>query len=340
MNSTRRRALLGAPFLLPLAGAARAQGTDRGASERTGQNAAAFPNRPVRMVIPFPPGGGSDILGRILAQRMGEALGQPAVPENRSGAGGNIGTDAVAKSAPDGHTLLVGFNTLVVNLFLYRSLPFDLFRDFSPVAQVATIPAVIAAGPRLPREDLSAVVRRSRERPGVLNHGTPGLGTITHVSAELMDSRSGGKMTQVHYRGTGPAVTAAVAGEVDLVSAPWSAVEALVRGGQLRVLASIGAGRSALLPPEVPTVAEAADLPGYAVDLWGGVLAPAGTPPGAVARLEDAIRRAVDNPDGREALATRGFEAAYADGTTLARTMREDATRWEPVVRAANISLD
>ena len=330
MHHLTRRALLAAPALPPLAHAAAAQGTAQ----------PDFPNRPVRMVIPFPPGGGSDILGRILAQRMGEALGQAAVPENRSGAGGNIGTDAVAKSAPDGHTLLVGFNTLVVNLFLYRSLPFDLFRDFTPVAQVATIPAVIAAGPRLPREDLAAVVRRSREQPGALNHGTPGLGTITHVSAELMDRSSGGRMTHVHYRGTGPAVTAAVAGEVDLVSAPWSAVEALVRGGQLRVLAGIGGERSALLPPDVPTVAEAADLPGYAVDLWGGVLVPAGTPAAAVARLERAVRQAVDTPDGRAALASRGFEAAYADGATLARTMRQDAVRWEPVVRAANISLE
>ncbi len=332
MHRVTRRVLLAAPAVLPLA---------RGAAAQTAsQVTAAFPSRPVRMMIPFPPGGGSDILGRVVAQRMGEALGQPTVSENRSGAGGNIGTDAVAKSVPDGHTLLVGFNTLVVNLFLYRSLPFDLFRDFAPVARVATIPAVIAAGPRLPREDLAAVVRRSREQPGALNHGTPGLGTITHVSAELMDSRSGGRMTQVHYRGTGPAVTAATSGEVDLVSAPWSAVEGLVRGGQLRVLASIGAGRSVLLPADVPTVAEAADLPGYAVDLWGAVLAPSGTPAAVIARLEDAVRRSVDNPEGRAALAARGFEAAYADGAALARIMREDAARWEPVVRAANISLE
>ncbi|MFC7691554.1 Bug family tripartite tricarboxylate transporter substrate binding protein [Paeniroseomonas aquatica] len=179
-----------------------------------------FPNRPLRMVIPFPPGGGSDILGRLLAQRIGDALGQPVVPENRSGAGGNIGTDAVAKSPPDGYTLVTVFNTIVVNQFVFRSMPFDLKKDLTPVARVALAPTVIAGGPKLKARDLAEVIAISRAQPGSLNHGTPGLGTITHVSAELMDAMSGGKLTHVHYRGTGPAVTAAVAGEVELVSAP------------------------------------------------------------------------------------------------------------------------
>ena len=299
----------------------------------------AYPNRPLRMVIPFPPGGGSDILGRLLAQRLSDQLGQPVVPENRSGAGGNIGTDLVAKAPPDGYTLVTVFNTIVVNQFVFRTMPFDLRRDLAPVARVALAPTIIAAGPKLRVGTLAEVIAISRAQPGVLNHGTPGLGTITHVSAELMDSMSGGKLTHVHYRGTGPAVTAAVAGEVELVSAPWSAVEGLVRGGQLRALGSLSARLSPLMPG-VPTVAEAAGLAGYAVDNWGAVLAPAGTPAPILSRLQDALRAAIDSTEGRAALAQRGIEADFGDAPTLARVIEEDTRRWEPVLRAANIQVE
>ena len=298
-----------------------------------------YPNRPLKMVIPFPPGGGSDILGRLLAQRMGEALGVPVVPENRSGAGGNIGTEVVAKSAPDGTTLVTVFNTVVVNQFVYSKLPFDLKRDLAPVAKVALAPTVIAAGPKLGVATLREVVEISRQRPGALNHGTPGLGTITHVSCELMDAMSGGRLTQVHYRGTGPAVTAAVSGEVELVSAPLSAVEELMKAGRLRALGSL-AGQPSPLMPDVPTVAEAAGLPGYAVDNWGAVLAPAGMPEPIRARLEAAARQAVDTPEGRQALAARGIESSFADGAALAAIIEADIARWEPVIRKAGIKVE
>jgi tripartite-type tricarboxylate transporter receptor subunit TctC len=300
---------------------------------------ADFPNRPLKMVIPFPPGGGSDILGRLLAQRIGEALGQTVVPENRSGAGGNIGTEAVAKSPPDGYTLVTVFNTIVVNQFVYAKLPFDLKRDLTPIARVALAPTLICGGPKLQAKDLREVVEISRRSPGLLNHGTPGLGTITHVSAELMDAMSGGKLTQVHYRGTGPAVTACVSGEVELVSAPLSAVDGLIKGGQLRALGNL-AGQDSPLMPGVPTVAEAAGLPGYAVDNWGAVLAPAGLPEPIRAKLEAAARQAVDTPEGRAALAARGIEASFADGAALARIIEEDGKRWEPVIRKADIRVE
>jgi tripartite-type tricarboxylate transporter receptor subunit TctC len=298
-----------------------------------------FPDRPLRMVIPFPPGGGSDILGRLLAQRMGEALGQPVVPENRSGAGGNIGTEAVAKAAPDGYTLVTVFNTIVVNQFVYAQLPFDLKRDLAPVAKVALAPTLICGGPRLQARDLREVVEISRREPGRLNHGTPGLGTITHVSAELMDAMSGGKLTHVHYRGTGPAVTACVSGEVELVSAPLSAVDELVKAGRLRALGNL-AGQDSPLMPGVPTVAAAAGLPGYAVDNWGAVLAPAGLPEPIRQKLEAAARQAVDTPEGRAALAARGIESSFGDGRALAAVIEADSRRWEPVIRKANIRVE
>ena len=326
MPRLSRRAALLLPLATPgLAAPALAQG--------------AFPSRPLRMVIPFPPGGGSDVLGRLLAQRIGEALGQTVVPENRSGAGGNIGTDAVAKAAPDGYTLVTVFNTIVVNQFVFRTMPFDLKRDLAPVAKVALAPTVIAAGPKLRERTLAEVIATTRREPGKLNHGTPGLGTITHVSAELMDRMSGGRLTHVHYRGTGPAVTACVSGEVELVSAPLSAVEGLLQGGQLRALGNLAAQPSALLP-NVPTVAEAGPLPGYAVDHWGAVLAPAGVPPAILARLEAACREAVASPAGRAALESRGIESSFATGAELAGIIRADERRWEPVVRAANIQLE
>lgn len=298
-----------------------------------------FPSRPLRMIIPFPPGGGSDILGRLLAQRMGEALGQPVVPENRSGAGGNIGTDAAAKAPPDGYTLVTVFNTIVVNQFVFRAMPFDLKRDLTPVAKVALAPTLICGGPKLQAKDLREVTAISRREPGRLNHGTPGLGTITHVSCELMDAMSGGKLTQVHYRGTGPAVTACVAGEVELVSAPLSAVDELIRAGRLRALGNL-AGQDSPLMPGVPTVAEAAGLSGYAVDNWGAVLAPAGLPPLILARLQAAARRAVDSPEGRAALAARGIESSFADGDELARIIEDDSRRWEPVIRKTGILVE
>jgi len=298
-----------------------------------------FPNRPLRMVIPFPPGGGSDILGRILATRIGEALGQPVIPENRSGAGGNIGTDAAAKSAPDGYTLVTVFSTVVVNQFVYRTLPFDLVRDLTPVAKVALAPTLIVGGPKLQARDLAEVVAITRSQPGLLNHGTPGLGTITHVSAEMMDAMSGGRLTHVHYRGTGPAVTACLSGEIELVSTPLSAVADLVRAGRLRALGNVGAARSPLLP-EVPTVAEAAGLPGYAVDNWGAVLAPAGVPPEILAQLQAAARTAVDTPEGRAVLERSGIESSFAPGPELARLIASETRAWEPVLRRANIQVE
>jgi tripartite-type tricarboxylate transporter receptor subunit TctC len=320
-----RRALLALPAAVPLARPALAQ-TD-------------FPARPLRMIIPFPPAGGSDILGRLLAQRMGEALGQPVVPENRAGAGGNIGTDAAAKAPPDGYTLVTVFNTIVVNQFVFRTMPFDLKRDLVPVGRVALAPTVIAGGPKLRAANLAEVVEITRRQPGLLNHGTPGLGTITHVSAELMDAMSGGKLTHVHYRGTGPAVTAAVSGEVELVSAPLSAVDELIKAGRLRALGNL-AGQASPLMPGVPTVAEAANLPGYAVDNWGAVLAPAGVPAPILAKLAAALRQAVDTPEGKAALAARGIESAWADGAAVARIIEEDSARWEPVIRRADIRVE
>jgi tripartite-type tricarboxylate transporter receptor subunit TctC len=317
-------ALAGAAAVWP--GAANAQHND-------------YPNHTVRVLIGFGAGGGTDTVARIVTQKLQEVIGGSVVVENRPGGGGRLAPDTVAKSAPDGYTLVTVFNTLVVNQFVYAKLPFDLKRDLLPIAKVALAPTLICGGPKLQARDLREVVEISRRSPGLLNHGTPGLGTITHVSAELMDAMSGGKLTQVHYRGTGPAVTACVSGEVELVSAPLSAVDELIKGGRLRALGNL-AGQDSPLMPGVPTVAEAAGLPGYAVDNWGAILAPAGLPEPIRAKLEAAARQAVDTPEGRAALAARGIESSFADGATVARIIEEDGKRWEPVIRKADIRVE
>jgi tripartite-type tricarboxylate transporter receptor subunit TctC len=324
MRLTRRAALAAPALLLDC---------------RAGAQESWAPTRPLRLVIPFPPGGGSDVLGRLLAQRMGDLLGQPVVPENRSGAGGNIGADAVAKAPGDGHTMLLAANTFVVNPFLYRTLPFDLRRDFAAVARVAGTPMVVAAGPKLRERSLAELVQRIRSAPGAVNHGTAGIGTITHLAAELFEARTGGKLTHVHYRGTGPMITALVGGEIELAFTPWSSVEALTREGRLRVLAVTAPQRLDILP-DVPTVAEAANLPGYEADIWFALLVPSATPRPAIARLAEAVRAAVEAGDGRSALAARGFSAAFAGPEEAARAIEAEQARLGPVIRAANISAE
>ena len=319
-----RRALLAAG--VACAGPARAQGW--------------APARPVRMIIPFPPGGGSDILGRLLAARIGDRLGQPIVAENRGGAGGNIGAEATARAAPDGPTVMIAANTFVLNAHLYRSLPFDVRRDFAPVARVALTPMVVAAGPKLAAGSLAEAVAWMRERPaGALNHGTAGLGTVTHLASELFDAQLGTRMTQVHYRGTGPMITALISGEVELAFTPLPSVEAQARDGRLRVLAVASAERVAALSG-VPTVAEAAGLPGFEADIGFGMLAPGGTPAPAVARLAEVFRGAVEEGDAPAALARSGFEAAYAGPEALGRIVAAEYERWGEVVRRANISVE
>lgn len=298
------------------------------------------PTRPLRLIVPFPPGGGSDILGRLLVARIGDALGQPFVVENRGGAGGNIGAEATARAPADGHTVMIAANTFVLNAHLYRSLPFDVRRDFAPIARVAVTPMVVAAGPKLAARSLAELVALLRARPaGAVNHGTAGLGTVTHLAAELFDGRLGTRMTHVHYRGTGPMITALMSGEIELAFTPLPSVAAQVADGRLRLLAVASAAR---MPghPEVPTIAEAAELPGFEADIWFGMLAPAGTPAAAVARLAEAFRVAVQEGDAPAALAARGFDAAYAGPAELGRIIAAEYDRWGEVVRRANITVE
>jgi tripartite-type tricarboxylate transporter receptor subunit TctC len=315
---TRRAALaLGAGIALP----ARAQ--DR------------FPSRPVRLVVSFPPGGGTDILGRLLAQRMAEGLGQPVVVENRGGAGGNIGAQAVAQAAPDGHTLLFTGSSLAVNEVLFRSPGYDSRRDFAPVARPANTPVMLVAHPSLAARSVAEVIALAKARPGELNCATPGAGTPQHLAFELFNDMAGTRITNVPYRGGGPALAAVVSGETQLLFSSAGSVEALLREGRVRALGVTAPRR---LPgwPEVPAIAE--QLPGFVAELWYGVYAPAATPPAAIAAVEAAVKAAVEDPAFAQRLRERGFEPDFLGAAALGTATQEERARWEPVIRRAGIT--
>ena len=287
MRHLPRRSLLGAALAAPALAApdpARAQ--------------TAFPSRPVRMIVPFAPGGSADVVARITAMGMQDALGQPVVVENRGGSGGVIGSEAALAAPADGYTII--FHTLssaVLNAGLYRNLSFDVRRAFAPVALVGTLPNIIMVNPKLPAKTLVELIALMRQRPGRITYASSGAGTITHLSAQLLATMVGAELTHVPYRGSGPAFTDLLAGTVDMMVDTMASVIPAVRSGQVRGLAVTTKTRSAALP-EVPTAQEAG-VPGYETYNWHGIFAAAATPAPILARLEAASMAAVRNGAGR-----------------------------------------
>ena len=234
------------------------------------------PERPIRLIIPFAAGGSTDVTARLVAQALGERLGQPVVAENRPGAGGNIGAEAAARAAPDGHTLFMAVSgILAANKALYKTLPFDPLRDFAPISQVAVIPNLIVVNPELPVRDLPGLIAYAKARPGQVNYGSAGSGTSLHLASALFAAKAGIELVHIPYRGGAPAATDLMAGKIQMLASPLVEVIGAVQAGQLRPLAVTTPRRSALLP-EVPTVGET--IPGFAIPLWNGIVAPAGTP--------------------------------------------------------------
>ncbi|TDH60036.1 tripartite tricarboxylate transporter substrate binding protein [Dankookia rubra] len=315
-----RRVALGAAFLAP---AARAQ---------------AWPLRPVRLVVPFPPGGPADALARLLAERLAEGWGQPVVVENRGGAGGNIGAEAVARAAPDGHTLLVCASSHVQGAALYTRLAFDPVRDFTPVAQLAYYSLVLVLHPSVPAADLAGFEALLRAHPGQVTVASAGIGTPTHLTAELFRSRAGVEFTHVPFGGAAPAHAALLGGQVQaMFHNPVMAVPA-VQAGRLHALATTGAAR-ALALPDVPTLAESG-YPGFDSGTWYAVLGPAGLPAPVVARIEADLRRIVALPAVRERLAAQSMEPRDLGPDRLAAVMRDELARWTEVIQRLGIRQD
>ncbi len=296
--------------------------------------AQTYPARPLRLVVPYAPGGGTDILARALAPRVSEALGQSLVVENRPGAGGNIGADAVAKAAPDGYTLLMGANTIAINAGLGK-LPFDPVRDFAPVIMLASAPMLLVVHPGVSAKSAAELVALARANPGKLNFSNPGNGTPQHLAEELFNRMAGIDIQHVVYKGGGPALLDLVAGTTQAAVLTMASVKPFLQNGKLRALAVATAKRSQAMP-EMPTIAEAA-VPGYEADLWYGIMAPAGTPREAVQRLNDAFARALAAAEVQERLAALGFEAAPGTPERLGEIHRNDVVKYGKLIRDAGI---
>lgn len=297
-----------------------------------GQN---YPVRPVKLVVPSSPGGTSDILGRLLAQRLGEALGQQFVVENRPGASSAIGADAVAKSAPDGYTLLISPAALAINPHMYAKLPFDARRDLAPISMVVQTGNLLSAHPSLPARSVKELIALARKYPGKLTSASPGLGGSPHMAAELMRIMAGIDFLIVSYKGSGPGTIALLSGEVSFMfSTPPSAIP-FVRAGRLRALGVTTRTRMPGLP-EIPSLHEAA-LPGFEATQWFGLLAPAGTPRPVIDRLYQETVRAIRAPDLKERFMAEGLDPVGSKPDEFAAYILSELDKWAKVIRAAGI---
>ena len=294
-------------------------------------SAQGYPSRPVRMLVGFTPGGGTDIMARFLAPRLSEYLGQQFVVENRPGAATNVATEIVAKSPPDGYTLLFTTAALAINASLYKKLPYDALRDLAPVSVLSESPNVLVAGPGLAAKNVAELLALARAKPGALNYSTAGSGTSQHLAGELFKARTKTDIVHVPYKGTAPALAAVMSGEVQFSYANVPAILAHVKSGRLRALAVAGAKRSALMP-EVPTLKEAG-VEGVEVPVWYALLAPAGTPPEIVKALADATIKAAHSPELGPRLIEQGAEPIGNTPEEFSRMLKEDIAKYGDAVR-------
>jgi len=301
--------------------------------------ADTYPTKPIRIIVPFPPGGPADALARIVGDRLGAALGQSVVVDNRPGAGGNIGMELGAKAAPDGHTLVLApAGNLTVNPFLYRNVPYDVGRDFVPVTVIAAVPNVLVVNPQVPAKDLAELIAYAKANPGKLNFSSPGAGSGAHLAGELLKSSAGIDLVHVPYNGIAPAVTAVVAGDVQMMFAAAPTALPQVTAGKLRAIAVASPKRIAGAPA-LPTLDEAG-LPGFDVTSWYSIVAPAGTPPAVVDRLQREIARALESPDVKAKLVGLGAEPVANSPADFAAMIKVETAKWGKIVKDANIRAE
>jgi len=301
--------------------------------------AQSYPAKPVRLIVPFAPGGTTDVLARLVGQKLAEALGQQFVIDNRPGAAGNIGTELAAKSPADGYTLVMSFDgTMAINPNVYRKLAFDAQKDLAPVASVAQVPLLIVVHPGVAAKNIAEFAALAKASPGRINYSSAGHGSTGHLTGELFAGRAGISILHVSYKGGGQAVQDLLGGQIQMLVTALPTVEGHLKGGKLRALAFTSSRR---VPgaPEVPTLAEAG-YPGLEVLSWYGILAPAGTPPELVQKLNLEINRVVQAADVRERLAALGAEPTGGTSEQFAQTIRADTARWAKVVSDAGIRID
>jgi tripartite-type tricarboxylate transporter receptor subunit TctC len=305
-------------------------------SAATAHTQTAWPTKPIRTIVGFAAGGSTDVTARIIAQALSERLGQPVVVENRAGAGGNIGADAVAKADPDGYTLLMTTSTFAANPSLYKTLPFDVQKDFAPIALTAFIPNLLVVNPSVPSNNISDFVNYLKANPGKLNFGSAGNGTSQHLSGELFNSLAGVRMVHVAYRGGAPAVTDLLGGQLQAIFAPLVEVIQHVRAGKLKALGITTARRSPLLP-DVPTIAET--LPGYEITLWNGLLAPANTPPDIIDKINKATADALGSAEVKTKLAEQGSEPVGGTPAEFKTFIASELAKWRKLVEVSGATV-
>jgi tripartite-type tricarboxylate transporter receptor subunit TctC len=298
-----------------------------------------YPVKPIRFIAPNLPGGPTDILARLIGQKLSESLGQPVVIENRAGAGGNIGTEAAAKAPPDGYTLVTGNNaTFGANVSLYKHLGFDPVKDFAPVSLVATQPNILVVHPSLPATSVKQLIALAKARPGQLNYSGSGMGAAAHLAAELFKSMTATDIVHISYKSAAPALTDLIAGQTQLMFATSLSVVPHIKANRVRALAVTTAKRARVMP-ELPTIAEAG-VPGFEASTWHGVLVPAGTPAAVVNKLNAEIVRMLQLPDVRERLGTLGAEIVGSTPREFAEHIQREIPKWAKVIKDAGVRLD
>jgi tripartite-type tricarboxylate transporter receptor subunit TctC len=325
MQANDRRRILATLAAATLAGpwAAQAQG---------------YPDHPIRFVVPYPPGGGTDVIARIVQGKLQAALGQNIVIDNKGGAGGSVGTDIVAKAAPDGYSVLFTLNSHTVNPAIYAKLPFDTLKDFEPVGTVASLPQILVAHPQFPANNVAELIALAKAKPGTLAYASVGVGSPGHLAGELFKLRTGTQMTHVPYRGGGPAVTDVMGGQVPLLWVSIPAAAQHVKSGKLKALGVSTLKRSAAFP-DVPTLQEAG-VPDFEVDSWYAMFVPAKTPKPVIDKLNRALNTTLQDPEIREKLLAQGSEAVGGTPEALGKTVDAELVKWAKLAKDASIKAE
>jgi tripartite-type tricarboxylate transporter receptor subunit TctC len=297
-----------------------------------------FPHKTIRYIVPWPPGGGADVLARMLSPRLSEALGQQIVIDNRGGAAGNIGAELAAKSPPDGYTIVFAYSgTHAINPSIYSKMPFKE-SDFAPIIWLSSVPQVIVVHPSLPVTTVRELIALAKAKPGQLSYGSSGSGAINHLAGELFNMMAGTRLIHVPYKGGGPAAIALLSGEITLILGEPASIVQHVKAGKLRAIA-VTSARHALAMPELPTVAEAG-VPGYEVTSWNGILIPAGAPADVIKRLNGELNKIISAPDMHARMIEFGYEPVGGPPEKFGEHIRAEIAKWAPVVKAAGVKVD
>lgn len=300
--------------------------------------AQAYPGKAVKLVVPYPPGGPTDIVARVIGQKLFEQTGQQFIVDNRAGAGGNIGAEAVARSPADGYTLLIATTAHAINMSLFKKLGYDTLKDFAPVSLLTYGPLVIVTHPSLPVQNVRELIALAKAKPDSINFASSGNGQSTHLSGELFNTMAGVKMTHIPYKGSAPALTDVMGGQASLMFDTMLSAMPFVKAGKLKALAVTSATRSPAAP-DLPTVAESG-IPGFETFAWNGVLVPLGTPKDVVARLSAELKRAMEAPEVKERFSAQGFAAAWNTPEAFGTFLQAEVDKWSMVVKASGTTVD